>query len=85
VTAQCNSAAGARTGIAQLPWRPGADEMLLEVVKAVWMPTGRPLLLLHSAYGLRPAIRDAEARLTAAGFVGSGPCRAYGRMLQMAD
>jgi dienelactone hydrolase len=37
------------------------------------MPTGRPLLLLHSAYGLRPAIRDAEARLAAAGFIVDTP------------
>ncbi|MQA88585.1 MAG: hypothetical protein GEV03_29245 [Streptosporangiales bacterium] len=37
------------------------------------MPVGRPLLLLHSAYGLRPAIRDAEARLTAAGFIVDAP------------
>jgi len=35
----------------------------------MWISTGRPLLLLHSAYGLRPAIRDAQARLTAAGFL----------------
>jgi dienelactone hydrolase len=37
------------------------------------MPSGRPLMLLHSAYGLRPAIRDTEARLAAAGFVVEAP------------
>jgi dienelactone hydrolase len=37
------------------------------------MPSGRPLLLLHSAYGLRPAIREAQARLAAAGFAVDTP------------
>jgi dienelactone hydrolase len=46
--------------------------------EAIWwedrgMPRGRPLLLLHSAYGLRPAIREAEARLAEAGFVVDTP------------
>jgi dienelactone hydrolase len=33
----------------------------------------RPLLLLHSTYGLRAAIGDAQARLAAAGFVVEAP------------
>ena len=37
------------------------------------MPSGRPLLLLHSAYGLRPAIREAQARLAGAGFAVDTP------------
>jgi dienelactone hydrolase len=37
------------------------------------VPAVRPLLLLHSAYGLRAAIGDAHARLAAAGFVVETP------------
>lgn len=37
------------------------------------MAVGRPLLLLHSAYGLRPAILEAQARFEAAGFVVETP------------
>jgi dienelactone hydrolase len=44
-----------------------------ELEEHVAVSAARPLLLLHSAYGLRVAIGDAQARLAAAGFVVEAP------------